>query len=453
MRRRGTTAFVSAYNDECRATGSGLLGVTERVTLPPKLAAAHGAGQLARPFFVGRGEIADFTVDLTAFFRLLVELPERLFDGDLDRYCAGVGISPARQAVMTRLKVNPVMHGRADLHHDGDSFKLLEFNIGTHLGGTDRAEIMRLLGQDDAFGRFAEREGLSLTHTGAQIARTLRRLGEQVSGDREPVIAFVEADGGLRPYLHLVLAFQEMMARLGLEVRLAEIGQLSSRADKLYLDGTPLDVVLRYFSANQLCADGGDGSIAEPIFRAHEAGRTILYTPLDGLLFEQKTSLAVLSEGIRQGVFDAGELALVDRLLPWTRRMNGALTDVAGERVDLVEYCREHREELLVKPGGSDGGQGLVTGWTVDDREWKETLTRCAGPDWLVQRRVVPRPEPVIGTDGVERDWFATWGMFLTPEGYGGFHVRALPAQDGALVYANNGEVRKTGVFEFPDDL
>jgi hypothetical protein len=453
MSETTTDEFTARYNELCTDKGSELRGAIERQRLPAKLAAAHGDGRLARPFFLGEHEVRQFGEDLIGFFDLLVDLPARLFDGNVDRYCAAVGIAPAKMAVMRRLGVNPIMHGRADLHHDGTSFKLLEFNIGTHLGGTDRAELMHFLLQDDVFGAFAEDSGLSYVHTGERIARTLRALGESVTGGSEPVIAFVEADGGLAPYLHLVLAFQEMMTRLGLDVRLAEVGQVSSRDDKLYLDGTPIDVVLRYFSVNQLCADGADGSAAEPFFRAHEAGRTLLYTPLDGLLFEQKTSLALMSEAGSRGVFTTAETELVDRVLPWTRIVADGPTDVDGHSIDLFDYCRENQSELIIKPAGEDGGQGIVLGWTAEESRWKEALSESAnGGGYLVQHRVRPRPEQVVDAgSGVVKDWFATWGMFLTPEGYGGFHVRALPSQDGALVYAQRDPVRKTGVFHYPD--
>ncbi|OKJ16932.1 hypothetical protein [Kitasatospora sp. CB01950] len=446
-----TDAITEAYNQECLSPDSRLRDVTSRLKLPAKLAAAHGAGSLPRPLFLAEREIQEFTDDLKGFFDLLTALPERLFDGNVDRYADAVGVSPRRAALMKRLGVAPILHGRADLHHDGTSFKLLEFNVGTHLGGTDRAEVLRLHLEDEAFRSFAEEHRLDYAHTGSQIIDVLRKLGEQVTGGSEPVIAFVEADGGLAPYLHLVLSFQEMAARLGMKILLAEVSQVTSKDDKLYLDDTPIDVVLRYFSTNQLCADGRDGAEAEPFFRAHEAGKTLLYTPLDGLLFEQKTSLALLSDPEWRGAYTAEETELIDRLLPWTRLLTDGETTADGERVDMLDYCHANRADLLLKPGGQDGGRGIVSGWTVDDRTWREALASGNGKEWLVQRRVVPRNEPMVDPETLQiRDWQATWGMFVTPHGYGGFHIRALPADlDGILWLGNVPHVRKTGVFHY----
>jgi hypothetical protein len=48
---------------------------------------------------------------------------------------------------------------------------------------------------------------------------------------------------------------------------------------------------------------------------------------------------------------------------------------------------------------------------------------------WIVQERVLPDPEPVVDpSTGVVVPWSPVWGVFLTPAGYAGLHIRAVPA-------------------------
>ncbi|HEX7196786.1 MAG TPA: hypothetical protein VF364_08135, partial [Candidatus Limnocylindria bacterium] len=69
------------------------------------------------------------------------------------------------------------------------------------------------------------------------------------------------------------------------------------------------------------------------------------------------------------------------------------------------------------------------------DAEWAEVLKACEGGRFVVQRRVVPNAEPVIDPNTREVvDWSAIWGVFLTPQGYGGTCIRALPADGGAVI-------------------
>ncbi|MFC9591254.1 hypothetical protein ACFTUC_15885 [Streptomyces sp. NPDC056944] len=449
MTDRVTEAYLAAV-----ASSGELARAMEQTAFPPAFAASCAHRLLPRPCFIPDREIRGFADELARLFDLLVSLPGRLFDGDLRRYCAALGISERKTALMTRLGGHtPPMHGRADLYHDGESFKVLEFNLGTQLGGTDRAEISRALLEVPAFRAFAEEHRLDYVHTGRVLAGLLREVAEPVARGEEPVVAFLEADGGLAPYRHLVDSFAEMMRGLGIDLRLGEVGQTRERGGKLYLDGAPIDVVLRYFSVDQLCEGSGGEEAAEPVFRAHEAGGTILYTPLESFLYGNKGTMAMLSDPRWREAFDADEAALIDRVLPWTRTLTRGLVEAEGASVDLLDYCRTRKDELILKPRGDFGGAGIVPGWEVSEQDWKERLHQCLDASYVVQRRVLPRAEPMYDpATGTRTDWAATWDAFITPHGYAGSHIRALPREQvGVVGMGANPACRTTGVFSFPE--
>jgi hypothetical protein len=451
------TDFVTeSYNRQCLAGDRALLDAMSNASarFPQAFGASCDQRLLPRPFFVSEAEILTFTDDLIALFDVLVSLPQRLFDGDVTRYADALGIDARRAAVMTRLNGRPTLYGRADLYHDGTSFKLLELNLGSELGGTDRAEISRTLLEVDAFRAFAEEHRLGYVHTGRQVARALRKAAEPLTGGADPVVAFVESDGGLPDYLHLVLSFQEMMRGLGIEVLLGEVSQVSSKGGRLFLHGRPIDVVLRYFTANEVVADADGERVVEPIFRAHEEGGVVLWTTMQSALHANKGSLALLSDSRWRDAFSEEEAALVDRVVPWTRTLTDGPVDVGGETVDLVEYCRDQREELIIKPRAGFGGKGIVVGWQATEPEWKDALVGCLDEGYVVQHRVRPRTEPVVDpATGVVEDWVAAWDAFLTPDGYAGSHIRALPSGEGAVIgMGASARCRTTGVFTYPTE-
>ncbi|WP_433450981.1 hypothetical protein ACQPXS_21730 [Streptomyces sp. CA-142005] len=421
--------------------------------LPPALAASCAHRLLPRPMFAAEDEMNAIHGDLTDLFGLLTSLPQRLFDGDLGRFCEALGIDARKAAFMRRLGGGPPpLHGRADMYHDGDSLKLLELNLGSQLGGTDRAELSRCLLEVDAFAAFADEHRLRYIHTGEVIAGVLREAAAPVANGDAPVIALLEADGGLAPYLHLVRSFQEMMHRLGVDLRIGELGQVRERGGKLHLDGTPVDLVLRYFSVDQLCATPEGEAAVDPVYRAHRAGGTVLYTPLESFLYGNKGTLALLSDPLHREAFSASEAALIDRVLPWTRVLTDGPAQVEGTTVDLLEHCREWREQLILKPRGDFGGAGIVAGWECGEQEWKERLLDCRDNGYVVQRRVVPRGEPVLDPQtGRTEDWIAVWDAFLTPHGHAGGHIRAVPVGSGEIVnMGTNPLCRTSGVFQYP---
>ncbi|WP_406064996.1 hypothetical protein OG462_37920 [Streptomyces sp. NBC_01077] len=444
------TDLSRTYVDECLRGNSGLAGAVARAELPPAFEEAWRAHLLPRPWFVRATETAAFARDLEGLFELLVSLPLRLFDGDLDRYAAEVGIEPALAALLRRGGSGvPARFGRADAYHDGTSYKLLELNLGSEVGGVDMAVFNQRLLRVPEFADFARVHRLDHVDIAARTAAVLRDRAEPaLSGGGDPVVGLIEGRGGVAPYGRLMRATVEAMAEQGLDVRIGEIGDVRTRADgKLTLDGTPLDLVLRNFAASQLLEDPEGPGVAEPFFRAHEAGRTVLFTSLDSGFYANKSALALLTDPRRSGSFDAGERALIERVLPWSRTLG------ATAPAELIDLCRERRERLILKPGAGYGGLDTFVGWESTAADWDKALrVAVERGGYVAQERVVPRPEPVYDPEsGSVDDWIAALGIFLTDEGYAGTHARANRADGGAIVgMSSNPDTRMVGVFSHP---
>jgi hypothetical protein len=450
-----TDPLTRNYIDRCLAGDRGLLDVMKhaRVLFPEALGASCGEQLLPRPMFIGQSEMIGFANALIRLFDLLVSLPGRLFDGNFSRYCQAIGIDPRKAALIKRFHGSPALYGRSDMYHDGHSLKILEFNIDSVIGGTERAEISRLLLEVDAFRHFADEHGLWYVHTGERLARVLREAAEPVSGGDTPVVGYLEWDGGLLPgYMHLVLSFQEMMKRLGLDVVLGEISQVRSKAGRLFLHGKRLDVVLRYFGIDDITASAHGEDAVEPVFRAYEEGKVALWTTLRSWQVFNKGCLALLSDTWSQEAFSPEEREFIDSILPWTR----TLAKDSSNYPDIIGQCRDNRDDLILKPYGGHGGAGIIAGWKVSDGEWKDALLQAGREGgYVVQRRVVPRNEPVVNpVTGAVENWSAVWDVYLTPDGYAGSRVRALPAGDHGVINMRSSDASRTaGVFCYPDEI
>jgi hypothetical protein len=443
--RVATDPVSDEYVRRCSSPGSRLCDAVRDAKLPAAMYESAGQRLLPRPLFVDDAELRAFTDATVRLHDLITSLPQRLFGDDLDRYCAALGIDGRRGALIRRLGGDaPPLYGRADMYHDGTSFKLLELNIASELGGVDRAgEIPRALLEVDAFAAFADEHGLTFTHTGRAVADVLRAEGKAVAPDREPVVALLEGPGGMALYGSYWRSFRELMRGLGLDFHVGEVGELRLRGGKLWLGASPIDVILRCFSVDQIC-DAPDGAaLVEPIFRAHEAGTVRLWTPMESNLFGNKGCLALLSDARWRSAFTDDECALVDRVLPWTR----ALSRTSDP--EELDRCRAAQTELILKPNAGYGGAGILAGWETTEREWRRALRDGASVGCIVQRRVVPRLEPVIDPDTKRLEhWQAAWGLFLTPNGFAGAYARALPAGESAVIgIGANAKTRTAGVF------
>ncbi|MFD0899471.1 hypothetical protein [Actinomadura sediminis] len=404
------------YLDACAADPA-LRTVMASAELPEPLAAAWGKHLLPRPMFCDEAEIRGAADDLSALFRLLTSLPDRLFGGDVRAFCAALGMDERRIDIMTRFSGEPILYGRADLYHDGSGYRLMEFNVGSELGGVDISEVNRPLLATPPFRAFAEDHGLTHVGTPAAIARQFVRA----TGKDAPVVATLEGVGGIAAYETLHRSFQDAMRRHGIDLVYGEVDQVQTRNGRLYLHGKPIDLVLRYYSSNQIARDDRNERPAETVQRAHEDGRVVLWTPVSNGMFGYKSCLAMLSECD----LPPGDRALVDRVLPWTRRLTP----------ELADRVRAERETTILKPIAGLSGHGVRAGWDQDDREWADTVTECLREPYIAQRRIVPNREPVLDpATGESTDWSAVWGVFAFPDGYGGAFCRAVPDGGDSVV-------------------
>ncbi|MEU5691386.1 hypothetical protein [Actinosynnema sp. NPDC020468] len=380
-----------------------LHGVMRGLALPPALRAQYGHRLVDRPFFLDRVTADAVAADVRAFFELLYSLPGRMFGGSVPRFARALGIPPEEAELMGDDR--PPVYGRADLYRVGDGFRLLEINAGAQLGGHDLGEIARVLNDDPTLAPFVRRHGL-------RHVNPVEKLIEAVGSDG--TIAFLEEGGMLEKFGRGFASLRESFARLGVEVLLGELEDVTERNGYLHLRGTRLDKVIRYFSARQ--------AVDYDVLR--KATGTFLFTPFSSYLYGNKSTLALLSE--HRETLTAGEGELVDRLLPWTRYLDRVPRD----------HVRENRADLILKAAGEFAGTGVHAGWLHDDREWARLLDEVAGQPYVVQERVRPVLDVVPGDD---RPWLTCWGWFVSETGFAGMSIRAMPQEDGAVVsYAGN---------------
>jgi hypothetical protein len=437
---------TGAYLAECAAPDSGLRHALADLTLSDTKRAAWPR-LLPRPVVVDEAEYRAFGRDLVTVFDLVTSLPRRLFDGDFERFRTALGIDDVHRTLMCRLLGDgpPPLYGRADVYYDGSAFKLLEYNIGSALGGLDMVGTLpKAYLKVPAVAEFAAEHGLGYLDMGSDLAEALRNAGKTI-GAGEPVVAILEGPGGMATYGHQRRAIGELLAEQGIDWRAGEIGDLVFRDGKPYLDGTGVDVILRYYGLEEMLEHPGGVALLEPVFRAHEAGSVVVWTPTN--VYGNKGTLAMLSEFAGDtAVFSAAERAAIDRVLPWSRMLG---RPGAGPDAGRIEECVRRQDQLVFKPTGSYGGQGVVIGQEVDAPTWRETLDAGSRTGSLVQEIVQPNLETVIDPETGDRsEWYALWAAFMTPSGLSGGGVRAIPPGGTTVItMINNPNVRNTCLF------
>lgn len=402
--------------------------------------------------FAAESDLKLFADDLAVLFGILASIPEIVFGGDLRAQCAALGMGDRLAATMCKGATGQLpLYGRADAYHDGESFKLLEFNIGSELGGIDAAQVNRAFLGVPAFGEFARAHDLSYIDTASRVAGVLRAIAARITASGEPVVALLECSGGLAGHENVFLSIQEALSEHGIDLRLGEIHEIAEHNGKITLHGTPVDVVLRFFVAGEIAGSAAQEEAFGRILRADAAGKTALFTSLEAGVLASKGSLALLHDPLLRESLTAAQRDVIDRTVPWTRLLSDDTRMPRGDRAELIDLCRANRENLVIKPGVGYGAVGTVLGRETAPDRWDDVLTDSANGDSVVQQLVTPASEPIVNPDtSVIEDWRVNWGIFVDLDGYDGAFVRALQAVDGSVISYSNPGTRGGCVFSYP---
>jgi hypothetical protein len=442
----GTRELGAAYLAEISRAGVEPASLAEAAFESELLAPAYRDRFLPRPVFFEQGETARLGNDMVLMHRLLSELPDRLFDGDIHAFCRGLGLSEVQTALVARRPSEPLrVLGRSDLYRSGDGFKLLELNITSALGGFENGLLNRAMLQHPLLRGFVDDRHLQFSDTFAAIAASMaHELGDRVAG-RRPVVALTDWPESFSSYEPRLRVMAALMAELDIEALPCHVGQLTADDAGLSLNGRHIDLVYRFFLLEEIVS-AADLTLVEPILTAAEREQVVLFARMDAEAYGNKGALAMLSDERHADRYTQPEREMISRFLPWTRYLRPKVTDGAGELMSLPEYAAARREELILKPINLHGGSGVLAGWRTDPETWRAAISDAMGGPWVVQQRVHPEPEtfPRVDADGTQ-DVYFNWGAFVAEpavtanSGYAGCLARGSLEPEVGVVSMGSG--------------
>ena len=142
---------------------------------------------------------------------------------------------------------------------------------------------------------------------------------------------------------------------------------------------------------------------AGPFLAAYRNRAACFANSFRSRLADNKVIFSLLSDPELAHHFSERERAVAAATIPWTRPVAEGPTLVDGREVDLVEYLRASREELVLKPNSDYGGRDVTIGAEASPSEWDDAIARALAGDWVVQRRVAIPEElfPVVSEQGL----------------------------------------------------
>ncbi|TIL34586.1 hypothetical protein [Mesorhizobium sp.] len=108
-------------------------------------------------------------------------------------------------------------------------------------------------------------------------------------------------------------------------------------------------------------------------------------------ILSDKAILAVLSDDRFSSNFNAEQVELIARHIPWTRLVrSGVTTNPERRRIELIGYIRENKANLVLKPSNATRGEHVLVGRLTPSEVWEEQIDRAARHPYVVQEYVRP---------------------------------------------------------------
>jgi hypothetical protein len=277
---------------------------------------------------------------------------------------------------------------------DRDELRVVEYNAETPAGQayTDvLTEVFYGLPIMRAFARHYELRPLPARPSALHALLGAYQQWATRSGGSpgEPRIAIL--DWREVPTSSEFVLFADYFRSQGISCVIADPREVEYRDGALLAEGAPVTLIYKRVLLSELVGRGG---LDHPVIRAVRDGAACMVNPFRCKLLHKKASLAVLSDERNEHLFSNAERAAIAAHIPWTRRVEDRRTVYHGESIDLLPFCAEQREQLVLKANDEYGGKGIVLGWEIAPEDWERALQTAIAEPFVIQERVGVPTEP-----------------------------------------------------------
>ena len=274
---------------------------------------------------------------------------------------------------------------RLDSYASPKGFQFLEYNAETPAGVGDQMQLEKILFRLPVLKHFLEANSHWLPQPHRALLNSLLAAYREWGGEEDkPQIAIIDWEGVPTGSEFRVL--QDYFVAEGYPTLIADPHELEYNGDYLSADGFRIDIVYKRVVIHEFLDKFG---LDHPLVHAYRQGRICMANSFRTKLAHKKSTFAVLSDPAYDYLFDAVELGMIQKHIPWTRFVRPSRTTFHGSEFDLETLILNEREQFVLKPNDDYGGHGVFLGWESNSEQWQEAIRVALQRPYVVQERVV----------------------------------------------------------------
>src|SRR4029450_5092036 len=272
---------------------------------------------------------------------------------------ASLGLTHAEQKVA---RIDPGFTGaavttRLDGFIHGQQIKFVEYNAENPSSLSDQEGLNRVLFELPAMSILAQRYRLQQFSPVERLHATLLEIYREWNGNGVPNIAIL--DWKNLPTANEFILLRNHFTERGVPTIICSPDELEYNRGRLRCGDFEIDLVYKRILPHEFLARYDE---THPLVRACANHDVCLVNPFRCKIMHKKASFELLTDEAYASWFTAKERTAIARSIPWTRRMAVGRTTYNGHGIELVDFVRQNRGRLVLKPNADCAGRGVLSG-------------------------------------------------------------------------------------------
>ncbi len=283
------------------------------------------------------------------------------------------------------IKIDPgysqtVVFSRFDGYLAGESLKIVEFNCDSLAGMAYGDELEEILFTEEPIADFFKEYSFRRTERVQSTLNALLAAYEEFGGFETPQIAIVDwRHVRTMPEFEYIKAYFESK---GYKTTIADPRELKYKGGKLYHKNFRVHLLYRRVMFDEILERLDE---VQDMIKAYRDRAVCMVNPLRSRLAASKALLYILTNPEYDHFFTESENKLKREIIPWTRRLADAEDFYGHKKLYLIDFLKDEKESLVLKPAASTGGRDVKIGRETRDDDWNETIDKAMKGEWVVQ--------------------------------------------------------------------
>jgi hypothetical protein len=256
---------------------------------------------------------------------------------------------------------------RLDSFLTENSYSFVELNGESPAGVAYADSATEIFQQLPIMQRFAEKYDVRGFEGRPKMLEVLLKCYTEFNGglpEKKPVIAIVDLKD--LPTQQEFELFKDYFESQGYTSLICSPDELEFDGVNLRYNEIVIDIVYKRLLVNEYLPI----MAAHPdLLNAYRAARFASSTISRSKIVHKKAIFAVLTNERYAHLFDEAELAAINANIPLDAQIPRRADENNGEKIDLVEWTRENKGKLVLKPNDDYGGHGIYIGWASTDKD------------------------------------------------------------------------------------